>query len=203
MSNTNNSIINVSNPDAEDRYFPALALALVDHPRGTLQDLAKAIGVSKATLYRFCRTREELVERLISHVGKLFLQAIVNARLDDGSPQEALKRLISNHLDNKEFTIFLIYNWRPEIISESNPDKNWLEGQRQMDMFFLKGQKNGDFRIDMSASAITDTFCSLLGGLTDSEQRGRIPRVGLAQLIEDVLTRGIAVELQDQKPPKS
>ena len=46
----------------------ALALALVTQPRASLQELAKAIGVSKATLYRFCRTREQLVARLIAHM---------------------------------------------------------------------------------------------------------------------------------------
>ncbi len=43
-----------TSPDAAT--LSALALALVTQPRASLQDLAKAIGVSKATLYRFCRT---------------------------------------------------------------------------------------------------------------------------------------------------
>ena len=45
-------------PAEEEKTLAALALAMVDHPRATLQELAKAIGVSKATLYRFCRTRD-------------------------------------------------------------------------------------------------------------------------------------------------
>lgn len=55
--------------NAEDeRVLAALALALVDKPRATLQELAQAIGISKATLYRFSRTREELVDRLMPTV---------------------------------------------------------------------------------------------------------------------------------------
>lgn len=38
----------------DERLIKALAVAIVDHPRATLKELAEAAGVSKATLHRFC-----------------------------------------------------------------------------------------------------------------------------------------------------
>ena len=52
-------------PHDNTAILPPLALALVNHPRATLQELAKAIGISKATLYRFCPTRDLLIKRLL------------------------------------------------------------------------------------------------------------------------------------------
>ena len=170
--------------ESDERFLPALALAVVDHPRANLQELATAIGVSKATLYRFCRTREELTDRLVSYVGKFCIEAIQKSRLEDESPKIALRNLIENHLSNKDLILFLIYHWRPEYLDESHHDQVWVQGQVLLDAFFLKGQEEGTFRLDISAATMTELFYSLLAGLIDAERRGRVPRSGLADLVE-------------------
>ena len=57
----------MSDDAGHERLLIALSLAMVDQPRATLQELARAVGVSKATLYRFCQTRDQLVTRLMTH----------------------------------------------------------------------------------------------------------------------------------------
>ncbi|WP_293778081.1 TetR/AcrR family transcriptional regulator [uncultured Oxalicibacterium sp.] len=183
---------NVSPTESDERYLPALALALVDHPRATLMELAKAIGVSKATLYRFCRTRDELIERLVKHAGGLYAQSLADAKLDQDSAQEALQRLIECHLKHKEIHVFLMYYWRPEFLHESHPDQTWVKGQRTLDNFFLKAQQEGKYRIDISAAAMTELFYSIMIGLIDAERRGRVPRAGIAQIVELSFTKGIS-----------
>lgn len=178
------SVTAIEQAQSDERYLPALALALVNQPRATLQELASSIGVSKATLYRFCRTKEQLIERLFAHVADFYTEALTKSRLADDSAQEALHRLILNHMDNKEFTIFIIYHWRPEFLNEDHHDRSWIDGQNALDVFFLSGQSRGEFRIDISAAAMTEIFYNVLGGLIDAERRGRVPRSGLAQLIE-------------------
>ena len=42
----------MSDEAGHEKLLVALAIAMVDQPRATLQELAKAVGVSKATLYR-------------------------------------------------------------------------------------------------------------------------------------------------------
>ncbi len=67
---------------ADEKLLKALAVALVDHPAGTLKDIAQAAGVSKATLNRFCGTRANLIEMLLNHASDLMNHMIAEADLE-------------------------------------------------------------------------------------------------------------------------
>lgn len=179
--------------DAEDRrILVALALALVEQPRASLQELSRAIGISKATLYRFCRTRQALIDRLAAHSGQVLDEVITSARLDSAPPLEALRQLIASHLEHRELTVFLMYYWK----DASTDICAHCEWDKALDAFFLRGQQAGVFRIDISAPALTEIFISTLIGLFDAERRGRVARVGLAALIENAFLDGT----RTQKP---
>ncbi|MBN9460894.1 MAG: TetR family transcriptional regulator [Burkholderiales bacterium] len=173
----------------DNRLLASLALALVDQPRANLQELARAVGVSKATLYRFCRTREQLVERLVAHATRLIGEAIQAAGLDAGPPLEALKRLTANNVEHRELTAFLIYYWKPDSALEACPHIDW---EAALDAFFLRGQQEGVFRIDVPAPALTEIWVSILLGLVEAERRGRIARAGLPALVERAFLEGAA-----------
>ena len=110
----------MSEDAGHERLLIALAQAMVDQPRATLQELAKAVGVSKATLYRFCQTRDQLVTRLMTHSAQVMKQTLADSRLDAAPTREALRNLIEQHLAHKELTVFLMYNWKPDM--EMQPD---------------------------------------------------------------------------------
>lgn len=169
-----------------DNFLASLALALVHHPRATLQDLAKAIGISKATLYRTCRTREQLIETLMKHCALVLGNATHSVDLETLPPLEALKRLIANHLEHRELTAFLTYYWNHGSISEA--EASWTTA---LDAFFLRGQQEGVFRIDVPAPALTEIWISTMIGLVDAERRGRIARAGLATLFEGAFLNGM------------
>lgn len=172
----------------EDRkLLAALALAMVEHPRANLQELARATGISKATLYRFCATRDLLIERLMQHTNEALSEAIRNAGLGDTSPPEALRRLVANCLENQELMLFLIYHCRPGASIEEQIQSEWMAA---LDDFFLRGQQTGVFRIDIAAAAMTEIWMSMLIGLLEAERRGRVARVGLPALFESAFLHG-------------
>lgn len=174
-------------PQTEDnKILAALALALVDQPRANLQELAKAIGISKATLYRFCRTRDELIQRLLNHSTQAISNAIESADLNNAPPLEALRRLIANNLECRELSSFLMYYWKPG----KEPTTAELAWEQAIDGFFLRGQQVGVFRIDIAAAALTELWVSVLLGLLDAERRGRVARGGLAALVERAFLHG-------------
>lgn len=179
-------------PAEEEKTLAALALAMVDHPRATLQELAKAIGVSKATLYRFCRTRDQLIERLFAHCAVVMLRSLAQADLGSGAPVEALRRLIHGQLMHKELTSFLIYYWKPDSMTDARGVESWDAFQDVVDAFFLRGQHEGAFRIDISAATLTETLLSILTGLVDAERRGRVPRTAIAATVERLFLAGAA-----------
>lgn len=175
-----------SSENEDNKVLAALALALLWHPRASLQELAKYIGVSKATLYRFCPTREELEGRLFAHGARLVTEAIEKAMLMTAPPLEALRRLFANSLQHKEITAFMTYHWKPD---EDCDAFGWLTN---LDAFFLRGQREGVFRIDISAQALTEIFGSLLVGLVDAERRGRVAKAHLAEVFESSFLNGVA-----------
>lgn len=174
----------------DNNTLAALAIALVEQPRATLQDLAKAVGLSRATLYRFYQTREKLIERLFAYSAKAFEQGIEKAQLDTANPREVLKNLINNHLEHRSLTTFLMYYWKEA------PKDLELETccNARLDTFFLRGQQQGAFRIDISAAALTETLVGLMVWLTEAERQGRIARQSLASIIETLFLEGAATE---------
>jgi TetR/AcrR family transcriptional repressor of mexCD-oprJ operon len=168
----------------------ALARALVDRPRASLQEVAAAVGISKATLYRLCRTRGQLVERLVHHATTRITEAIEAAQLDAAPPLTALERLIANNLEHREITTFLVHYWRQDPSAAASVEAGW---DATLDAFFLRGQRAGIFRIDLAAPALTEIFVALLLGLIGAEHRGRVARAGLAEVIERAFLRGAGV----------
>lgn len=175
----------------ENRLLAALAQAMVAHPRATLQELARAVSLSKATLYRFCRTREQLVERLLKHSVARVTAAIEASCLAQGTPLEALRRLDFYSLEQREFRAFLMMYYWQDGATEMSADAGW---ESQLDAFFLRGQQAGTFRIDISAPALTELWIAIFTGLVDAERRGRIARASLPSLIEQSFLQGAAVE---------
>ena len=178
-------------PSDDARLLSALALALVNQPRATLQELAKAVGVSKATLYRFSPTREQLIERLIKHGTDVLHKAIDVADLTSGAPREALRRLIAELLKQRNFVAFMNAHWRP-VASPELSLEGWSEFLDKSDAFFLRGQKEGVFRIDISAAALSECMGGLFCALVDGEVYGRVAPASTAAVLESMMLDGAA-----------
>lgn len=176
----------------DERLLAALALALVDKPRATLQELAQAVGVSKATLYRHSRTREELIDRLTRHATGCMQRALDGARLEEGPAREALARFVQSQLEQREMAAFLVYHWQPESIQSERCGGSCDAYLGALDRFILRGQREGVFRIDISAQAQAEALIALLTGLVDAERRGRVARAGVAAAVEALFLNGSA-----------
>ncbi|MEN0036652.1 MAG: TetR/AcrR family transcriptional regulator [Cellvibrio sp.] len=177
-----------------DPLLLQLAVALANQPRANLQELAKAVGVSKATLYRFCPTREEIIARLLEEATITVALSLEACDLEHAPVEVAFKSLIASVLDSKELTLFLIYHFRPDFLLETNLDKRWLEIQKVSDKFFLRCQHEGLLRIDISAVALSEIFFGIGCSLIEAEHRGRVPRAGMAELIEKMFLQGAGVQ---------
>lgn len=176
----------------DEALLARLALALVDRPRATLQELAQAVGVSRATLYRFSRTREELIDRLMLHATGCMQRAMEEARLDEGPAAEALTRFITGQLEQREMAAFLVYHWQPETIQDERGRTSCDAFLEVLDAFILRGQREGVFRIDIAAQAQTEALMALLTGMVDAERRGRVARAGVAAMVEALFLKGSA-----------
>ena len=59
-----------------------------------------------------------------------------------------------------------------------------------MDSFFLRGQQEGYFRIDITAELLTELFVSLIYGVVDAERRGRAASARSLSVLEQFFLKG-------------
>ncbi len=181
-------------PTANDeRLLKALAMAIVGRPRATLKELAESAGVSKATLHRFCGTRDNLVNMLEKHGETVLNQIIADANLEQAEPLAALRRLIGEHLTHRELLVFLMFQYSPEFLAPESGGARWQSYIQALDAFFLRGQQQGVFRIDISAAVFTELFTTMVYGMIDAERRGRAASSNSASVLERMFLHGAAV----------
>lgn len=183
----------------EDPLLKALTLAVANRPRATMKELAQLAGVSKATLHRYCGTRENLIARLEEHAERTLRLIIDNADLHRLEPLEALRRLIGEHLAHRELLAFLMTQYRPDFLDLERDGRRWLFYLEALDGFFLKGQQAGLFRIDITAAIFTELFISLVYGLVDAELRGRAAHADSVRTLERMFLEGGSGELADPR----
>ena len=174
----------------EERLLKALAHAIVVHPRATLKELAETAGVSKATLHRFCGTREKLVSMLEDHGEQVLNQVIHEADLTQAEPLNGIRHLIAEHLKHREMLVFLMFQYRPDTLLNDAEDQRWLAYTQAMDAFFLRAQQLGVLRIDISAAVFTEMFMTMIYGMVDAERRGRAASANTAQTLEQLFLHG-------------
>ncbi|CAK15830.1 TetR/AcrR family transcriptional regulator [Pseudomonas entomophila] len=174
----------------EERLLKALAHAIVIQPRATLKELAETAGVSKATLHRFCGTRENLVNLLEDHGEHVLNLVIQEADLERAEPLDALRHLIAEHLKHREMLVFLMFQYRPDTLLGNAEDRRWEAYTQAMDAFFLRAQQMGVLRIDISAAVFTEMFMTMIYGMVDAERRGRAASANTAQALEQLFLNG-------------
>ncbi|WGK60716.1 TetR/AcrR family transcriptional regulator [Halopseudomonas sp. SMJS2] len=179
-------------PDTEETLLRSLALTLTENPGATLQEMAKAAGVSRATLYRFAATREQLFDTLQQHVMAAMSRILDDAGLESQSPLDALRQLITGYIAQREFCVFMITQFEPYIkrnTQQAYPDE-CLAHEQRLDDFFLRGQQLAIFRPDVPCRWLTDLFFGFIYMLCESEYRGRIARADMQRLFEDMFLNG-------------
>jgi AcrR family transcriptional regulator len=78
------------------------AAADLFHARGyraaTLDDLARTLRMSKATLYGYFRSKEEILAAIFHRTMTLFEEGIAAIRRGGGAPDEQIRRMIRHHV---------------------------------------------------------------------------------------------------------
>ncbi|MBV4473570.1 helix-turn-helix domain-containing protein [Pseudomonas sp. B2M1-30] len=182
----------------DERLIKALALAIVDRPRATLKELAESAGVSKATLHRFCGTRDNLVQMMEGHGETVLNQIIATTDLLHGEPVAALRSLINEHLAHREMLVFLLFQYRPDTLPTNGEGDRWQSYVDALDAFFLRGQQLGVFRIDITAAVFSELFLTLIFGMVDAERRGRAASANSANVLEQMFLHGAASPARPQ-----
>ncbi len=177
----------------DDRLVAALAIAVTQSPRANLQQIASHAGISKATLYRIASTREGVIELLSAHATAHMQYAVQNSELDNDYYDRALLLLTRNILCKKELYLFWSASLWMDLTNTKNTEVSGYSPSfysKRLEKFFLEGQREGFFRIDLTASWLAKAYDFLVYAAAESAQRGEIGTVGLEETVEKTFLCG-------------
>lgn len=168
-----------------DPLLRAIATVLTDQPRLPMEQLAQAIGISRATLHRMFPNREAIVEAVLALALESSRQAIDSAAIDEGPADEALRRLVATFMPNAVLYLFL-QSAHQERCGQADTWLAEFEPNRQRVLaLFRRGQEEGCLRVDLTAQWMHDATSALLFEAAHSVREGRL---AAADAVESVLT---------------
>lgn len=176
----------------DEHVISELVIALARNPRASLQELATTVRIGKTTLYRYAKTREELIDTLRERCVSAMLEAAQSALQDSLPVVEAFSKLVHNHLAHKDACAFLLsYGRSPRTPRAQEVDQKLQAYEQIMEAFFISGQKEGLFKIGLTAIGLTDLFNYAIAGLAESALAGRVASQGLENIATDLLLNGL------------
>lgn len=171
-----------------ERILRAAADFLGSRPTATQDEIAAAVGVSRATLHRYFSGRAALLEALDQLALAEMREALKTSRLREGSASEALQRLVATC---QPFAGYLTLLYAENRDLDSTQQEGWAEIDAELKQLFLRAQRSGEFRHDLTADWFSQAFYSLVSGAGWSVNTGRTARSDFTYMVNELLLRGI------------
>ena len=136
-------------------------------PAASMNDVAAASGVARATVYRYFPSRRALLNELAFIALREADDRIVSARIDEVPTQEAISRVVGVLVDiGDAFIVLARERARPQEFERK------LAGP--VARLFERGQASGDIRDDLPVAWLTESLFGLtLSVLTSMPSQGR------------------------------
>src|SRR3546814_3236871 len=97
----------VTKSRVREKLLVNLVNALADQPRASMGQLASMVGLSRATLCRHFPSRDTMMLAMSEESIASAEQALARARPNEGSAEQAVKRLIEEFLPIAEFYAYV------------------------------------------------------------------------------------------------
>ncbi|MEV6209753.1 helix-turn-helix domain-containing protein [Kitasatospora sp. NPDC051914] len=166
-----------------DSVLEAAVGVLSRRPTAHLDEIARAAGISRATLHRIFPGREALIREVGMLSLRKFSEACDTARIEEGPADTALRRLVDAVVPDAALCAFLA--GENQLYDDPEINDLWETHDARVRALFLRGQQQGVFRIELSAGWLSEAFFDLVAGVGWAVQDGRLaPRDGAYSLTE-------------------
>ena len=137
--------------------------------QASMNDVAEAAGVARATVYRYFPNREALLDELArAAVGDVDAR-LESARIDEVAPEEGIARAVRALVDVGDGFVLLT---RERL--RSDPEQFERRLTQPLRRLFERGQAAGDIRADITSARLTESLIGLIVGvLTATPSLGR------------------------------
>ncbi|MFD9726845.1 TetR/AcrR family transcriptional regulator [Streptomyces sp. NPDC059072] len=172
-----------------DQVLRDAAALLSRKSTATMDEVARAAGIGRATLHRHFAGRDALVRALEELGIREFEVAFDNARLDEGSAIDALRRLVAESEPNAELLAFLVTE--NQLFEGDQVNEGWERLDARVCALFRRGQEEGDIRIDLSPAWLTEALYGLIGTCAWAVMDGRVAAKDFQYMIIELLLGGV------------
>ena len=172
-----------------EQVLRAAADFLGRRPNATQDEIAAAVGVSRATLHRYFAGRAALLEALDDLAVTQMHQALKTARLHEDSATDAMRRLVAACQPVSPY-LALLYSQTQDIDADKSL-AGWSEIDAEITALFQRGQQAGEFRPDLTAAWLTEAFYCLVAGAAWAIRIGRVAGRDFTHMITDLLLHGV------------
>jgi TetR/AcrR family transcriptional repressor of mexCD-oprJ operon len=173
-----------------ERVLRAAADFLGRRPNATQDEIAAAVGVSRATLHRYFAGKAALLEALNGLAITQMGDALKTARLDEDSAAEALRRLATACRPVSGY-LALLYT-QSQDFDANQAATGWADIDAEITALFRRGQQAGEFRPDLTAAWLTEAFYGLVVGAAWAIQVGRAAGRDFTHMITDLMLHGVS-----------
>jgi AcrR family transcriptional regulator len=164
----------------------AAIVLLAAEPDASMERVATAAGVGRATVYRHFASREHLVRAILDRALQDARDAVVGSRPDEGSAFDALGRAV---------TALLKVADRYRLVRSIAPHDEELRRRAEevgapLTAIFERGQRDGEFRRDVSARWAAGALGALLQAITVALIDGEVRERDASALVVTTLVDG-------------
>jgi AcrR family transcriptional regulator len=163
------------------RILSAARATLGRDPGATVDDIAKAAGVGRMTLYGHFRTRPELVEAAL--VDALRAGEEVLSAVDlTGDPRDALDRLLASSWSLVAESATLL-EAAQEVLPPGRLRELHAAPAERVEDLIRRGQRHGVFRTDLPVAWLVSAVHYILKGAAEEQRAGRLEPGDVARVV--------------------
>ena len=171
-----------------DHVLRAAAALLSRKSTATMDEVAQAAGISRATLHRHFAGRDALV-RALEALGIAECEAaLAAARPEQGTAADAVRRLVAA-IEPAAALLAFLYT-ENQLFEGGEQNAGWARVDARLAALFRRGQESGEFRVDLSPVWLTEALYGLIGSAAWAVSDGRVARNDFTHLIVELLLGG-------------
>ncbi len=137
--------------------------------QASMNDVAAAAGVARATVYRYFPNRQALLDELTQAALSDAEERLASARIDEVTPEEGIARAVRALVDVGDSFVLLA---RQRV--RADPERFERTLIQPLSRLLERGQAAGDIRDDISGARLTESLIgSIIGMLVSTRPLGR------------------------------
>jgi AcrR family transcriptional regulator len=175
---------------SSDGVAEAAARLLAVRPAASMAEVAAEAGISRATLFRRFPSRAALVEELGKRAVQAYTAAVDAARPEEGSPADALRRLLGELARLAPGHGLLALQLLDELVEADLIELASAADERVRRLVY-RGQEKGDFRVDVPAEWVLTSVTWLVVAAADGVRLGRLAARDVERLVSTTVLDGL------------